>query len=106
VDALNKEIDELTKRRDEHARFVEEHSALLSPIRRVPNDILSLIFLASLPRNSHFQKLTKLSGIHPALVLSHVCRRWRHMSLSTPSLWSVINIDISQMPENSGLMTL
>ncbi|KAJ2930328.1 hypothetical protein H1R20_g6785, partial [Candolleomyces eurysporus] len=94
VDALDREITALTKRRDEHATFVKEHSALLSPIRRVPNDILSLIFLACLPNNSPARRLTKLSGYHPALVVSHVCHRWRELSFNTPLLWNVIDIHI------------
>ncbi|KAJ2930325.1 hypothetical protein H1R20_g6783, partial [Candolleomyces eurysporus] len=99
VDALEREIEELAKRRDEHAKFVKEHSALLSPIRRVPNDILSLIFLACLPHNLSPQRLTELSAAHPALVVSHVCQRWRQLSLSTPLLWTFIDIHIPRLPD-------
>ncbi|KAJ2914624.1 hypothetical protein MD484_g5785, partial [Candolleomyces efflorescens] len=92
VDALNVEIEALVKRRDEHAKLVKELSALLSPVRRVPNDILSLIFLACLPCNSSGQRATRLSSDHPVLVISGVCQRWRHLSLNTPLLWTVIDI--------------
>ncbi|RXW14288.1 hypothetical protein EST38_g11566 [Candolleomyces aberdarensis] len=98
VDTLDREIEALAERRDEHAKFVKEHSALLSPIRRVPNDILSLIFLACLPHNSSRQRLTGLSAAHPALVVSHVCQRWRQLSFNTPLLWSVIDIDVPKPP--------
>ncbi|KAJ2913653.1 hypothetical protein MD484_g6753, partial [Candolleomyces efflorescens] len=99
VDALNKEIEALIQRRDEHTKFVEEHLALLSPVRRVPDDILSLIFLSCLPRNSPARKATRLSGDHPALVISRVCQRWRHLSLNTPLLWTVIDIQIPWLPD-------
>ncbi|KAJ2912229.1 hypothetical protein MD484_g8186, partial [Candolleomyces efflorescens] len=99
VDALDVEIDALVRRRDEHAKFVKEHSALLSPIRQVPNDILSLIFLSCVPSNSS-QSSTPLSGDHPALVIGRVCQRWRHLSLSTPLLWTVIDIQTPRLPNH------
>ncbi|RXW14289.1 hypothetical protein EST38_g11567 [Candolleomyces aberdarensis] len=99
VDALDREIEELAKCRDQQAKFVKEHSALLSPIRRVPNDILSLIFLACLPHNSSRERLTGLSAAHPALVVSHVCQRWRQLSFNTPLLWSIIDIHIPRLPD-------
>ncbi|KAJ2912228.1 hypothetical protein MD484_g8187, partial [Candolleomyces efflorescens] len=98
VDALNVEIEALVKRRDEHAKFVKEHSALLSPVRRMPNDILSLIFLFCLPSNL-FQSSPTKSGDHPALVISAVCQRWRHLSLDTPLLWTVIDIQVPWLPD-------
>ncbi|KAJ2913660.1 hypothetical protein MD484_g6760, partial [Candolleomyces efflorescens] len=97
VDALNVEIEALVKRRDEHAKFVKEHSALLSPVRRVPNDILSLIFLFCLP-NDPFQASDTWSGDHPALIISAVSQRWRHLSLNTPLLWTVIDIQTPWLP--------
>ncbi|KAJ2930329.1 hypothetical protein H1R20_g6784, partial [Candolleomyces eurysporus] len=100
VDTLDREIEALTKRRDEHAKFVKEHSALLSPIRRVPNDILSLVFLACLPHNSPSRRLTRLSAVHPALVVSHVCQRWRQLSFNTPLLWSIIDIGVPKPPDS------
>ncbi|KAJ2930348.1 hypothetical protein H1R20_g6769, partial [Candolleomyces eurysporus] len=99
VDALDKEIQVLANRREEHATFVKKHSDLLSPIRRVPNDILSFIFLTCLPLNSPTRRPTKLSNDHPAVVLSHVCQRWRQLALNTALLWTVIDIDIPSLPD-------
>ena len=40
VSALDKEIEALVPRREDHATFANKDSALLSPVRRILNDIL------------------------------------------------------------------
>ncbi|KAH9959121.1 hypothetical protein BC827DRAFT_528114 [Russula dissimulans] len=52
----------------------------MRPINRIPPEILMHIF--------HF--LGAGAFVVPA---SHVCQKWRHIALSTPSLWSVIRED-------------
>jgi hypothetical protein len=79
----------LIKRRTAHADFASRHASLLGPIRRIPDDVLSVIFGACLP-SSDDSKQPPMSRTHPAVVLSHVCRRWRQLSISTPTLWTSI----------------
>ncbi|KAJ2914927.1 hypothetical protein MD484_g5482, partial [Candolleomyces efflorescens] len=98
MDVIDKEIDVLIKRREEKSRLVEEYSALLSPARRIPAEVLSAIFFASLPRNSPTRRRTVLSKYHPAVVVSHVCQSWRQVALNTPLLWTVIDIDVPKYP--------
>ncbi|EKM75567.1 hypothetical protein AGABI1DRAFT_132106 [Agaricus bisporus var. burnettii JB137-S8] len=62
-------------------RFVREHRKLLSSwTRRVPPEILILIFL-------HCLDPVRLS---PPWYLSHICRYWRELALHTPQLWTRI----------------
>ncbi|KAJ3536870.1 hypothetical protein NMY22_g5842 [Coprinellus aureogranulatus] len=67
---------------ERRAYFIKQHRALLSPFRRIPGDILGLIFLAA--RHNH--------GF-PAIAISHVCRAWREMALNMPQLWAVISFN-------------
>ncbi|KAF5332719.1 hypothetical protein D9611_005461 [Ephemerocybe angulata] len=90
ANALNVEIEALTAIRDLHTRESARHSALLSPIKRTPNDILSSIFIALVAHPDN--RNADMSNTHPAVVISHVCEHWRELALETPALWSTIKI--------------
>lgn len=60
------------------------HIALLSPLRRLPPEILGLIFEAVIVY-PHFY-----SPPH----LSQVCHSWREVAMSTPSLWKTIALNL------------
>ncbi|KAJ7617860.1 hypothetical protein FB45DRAFT_932836 [Roridomyces roridus] len=81
-------LDAASKKRDEVQDFMDAHTALLSPARRLPDDIVQAIFLASLPE-------TRNSAIVPQespLLVSQICSAWRNIALSTPRLWASIYI--------------
>lgn len=71
--------------------FVEKHKTLISPIRRLPFEILQLIFIHSL--NWEYDS-TNLGSYRRRLIsslpfnVSQVCVRWREIALDTPRLWS------------------
>ncbi|KAF5332727.1 hypothetical protein D9611_005463 [Ephemerocybe angulata] len=81
--------------KDQHELCVEyrrRHIAALEPTQRVPDEILSTIFIHCLP-NSDIQQWPEHMCIgkdYPAVALSGVCRRWRRVALTTPRLWSYI----------------
>ncbi|KAI0072816.1 hypothetical protein K474DRAFT_1667369 [Panus rudis PR-1116 ss-1] len=56
----------------------------LSPIHRLPNELLAEIFSIS----AHFCD-TPTTVIY----LSHVCRRWRSLILQLPKFWSTIDVE-------------
>ncbi|KAJ7739674.1 hypothetical protein DFH07DRAFT_708341, partial [Mycena maculata] len=65
------EVEEL--RRSSH-----RHKAIIHPIRRLPSEILGEIF----------QQLNDVEAEKPApLIFGEVCRQWRAIALSLPSLW-------------------
>ncbi|KAF5332693.1 hypothetical protein D9611_005457 [Ephemerocybe angulata] len=89
LDTLDAQIAALTATRKARATFVQGHIALASPIKRLPDDILSCLFIAlwiEEPKNGD------MSPTSPGVVLSHVCRRWRQLALATPTLWSALKI--------------
>src|ERR1700729_4648142 len=60
-------------------------ATLLSPVRRLPPELLGEIFRYCLPHDYHEK------GAHNAVMLpSHVCKHWRDVALSTPPLWTNI----------------
>ncbi|KAF7342613.1 F-box domain-containing protein [Mycena sanguinolenta] len=78
---------------DERASLAQYHTRItgvLSPVRRMPPEILGEIFSWTLPT------IREVLGIENCpWVLTHVCCGWRAVALSIPSLWSLITIDFS-----------
>jgi hypothetical protein len=74
--------------------FAAAHRALLSPIRRVPADILTTIFLLCFESEIE----PKMVACQPPLLFTCVCRRWRELVISTPSFWTNIQIEIPDYP--------
>lgn len=70
---------------------LEGYRSLVAPIRKVPDDILRLVFAYLCNKRMTLQKAI----IPPALSLSAVCSHWRYIMLSTPSLWAKISLYFS-----------
>ncbi|KAJ7312408.1 hypothetical protein DFH08DRAFT_645378, partial [Mycena albidolilacea] len=70
------------------------NTAILSPLRRVPPELLREIFSWTLPLLESPGEVSHGIGQSPWLI-TQISSRWRAVSLSTPSLWSRITIDYS-----------
>ncbi|KIM21883.1 hypothetical protein M408DRAFT_29197 [Serendipita vermifera MAFF 305830] len=66
-------------------------SGLLHPIRRTPDDVLRLIFEDVVQSEVQVAE-DKRQWV--AVWLSHVCRRWRSIAVSTPRIWSHMSFAI------------
>ncbi|KAJ7246169.1 hypothetical protein B0H12DRAFT_1054075, partial [Mycena haematopus] len=70
----------------EHAvlsKYHAQNTAILSPVRRVPVEILAEVFSLTLPRISD----ARLDISTSPWVLTHVSSRWRAVAVSKSSLW-------------------
>ncbi|KII84432.1 hypothetical protein PLICRDRAFT_365336 [Plicaturopsis crispa FD-325 SS-3] len=63
-----------------------------SAIQRMPPEVLGEIFAFSLPAGRWIEP--KID--EAPLLLCRVCRRWRNIAISTPSLWSSISITVAE----------
>ncbi|KAG7439548.1 uncharacterized protein BT62DRAFT_938916, partial [Guyanagaster necrorhizus] len=83
--SLEKQITLLIHQKEQLERSVSRRKGLLSPIRRLPSDILLEIFSWAIrrPKNS----LDVTAGVWP---LSQVCGCWRDIVSTSPVLWSVV----------------
>ncbi|KAJ4491426.1 hypothetical protein C8J55DRAFT_449966 [Lentinula edodes] len=84
----------------QRARVIDhkiELRSLLSPIRKLPNEILGIIFDFACNQNLLCDSEDKYSAIRvlPALAISAVSFRWRHLALSSSRLWSTLNLKFS-----------
>ncbi|KAF8174577.1 hypothetical protein BJ912DRAFT_45609 [Pholiota molesta] len=67
---------------------IQQYHHLLSPARRLPDDMLREIFLACLP-NTHNAVMDREEA---PLLLGLVCSHWRLLAYSTPGLWATLHI--------------
>ncbi|KAL0565471.1 hypothetical protein V5O48_016555 [Marasmius crinis-equi] len=89
LDKIHQEIKKLQSRGLELHKFTSKHRALLSPIRRIPHDILAEIFYHCLPNDRYFS----VRSLYEApLILTTICRTWREVALRTPRLWNLLHM--------------
>ncbi|KAF5310736.1 hypothetical protein D9619_007890 [Psilocybe cf. subviscida] len=79
--------DALKKDEKSYQKFIRSHTAVLSLVRRLPDDILATIF-----EEVSFSPRAYYS--HPPWALSQVCRDWRRVALSLPHLWKCIDLKL------------
>ncbi|KAJ6592465.1 hypothetical protein B0H19DRAFT_909005, partial [Mycena capillaripes] len=97
VDALNAQIDllraamdRLIAERNDMADRVQKYPIILSPIRRVPSELVCEIFRWTLP---HTKTVAGKAVEQPPWYLGHISRPWRDIALADPFLWNSIKVD-------------
>lgn len=104
-------------------RELRQRRNALTPIYRLPPELLSRIFFATLTQNQekkHRSRLNPAARIHKGrrngvdnyefsswpqtrkpdvLPLCHVSQYWRSVALSSPELWNHIQVDLRMKPE-------
>ncbi|KAG8835933.1 hypothetical protein FRC17_000018 [Serendipita sp. 399] len=95
-------IENLRKARDSMQPAIERLRSLLHPIRRYPQDILSLIFIAAVESDTSqdHSDTTEPKTLYPprhrrrntALEISQVCRAWRALAHATPETTALSNV--------------
>ncbi|KAJ7048282.1 hypothetical protein C8F01DRAFT_1192541 [Mycena amicta] len=88
MDRLQTLIKGLESRRDILQKFISAHRALISPMRRMPPEILQHIFGEVLPERRNCA-ISKKEG---PLLLGLVSKSWRAVTLATPRLWASVHI--------------
>ncbi|KAJ6595143.1 hypothetical protein DFH09DRAFT_906412, partial [Mycena vulgaris] len=68
---------------------VQGHKAILSPVRRVPPELLCEIFVLLSP---HTRRIGAEQIKQPPWYLGQICRLWRDAALSYPFLWTGIEM--------------
>ncbi|KAJ3767666.1 hypothetical protein FB446DRAFT_848954 [Lentinula raphanica] len=84
-------LDGLRARRSEVQEFVDVHRALMAPIRRVPVEMMAMIFVYCLPLDRYPIR----SLFEAPLLLTVVCREWREIVITYPPLWNALHIHIA-----------
>ncbi|KAJ7250461.1 hypothetical protein B0H12DRAFT_1120499 [Mycena haematopus] len=104
---LKAELDKLLEERDSLDVEIRKHEGAVSALRRMPTEILSLIFTFAVPpyavpNTGKFVSSYYFMNMEEGpWVLSAVCSRWRTISLSQASLWTHILLDFTDDPPDS-----
>ncbi|KAJ7267402.1 hypothetical protein C8J57DRAFT_1327628 [Mycena rebaudengoi] len=94
IACIQQSLNDLTRKRDELQGFIDAHLALVSPARRLPDDIVREIFVGTLPSDRN----CVISATEPPLLLGRICQTWRAVALSTPRLWASLHIAAPSSP--------
>ncbi|PBK73261.1 hypothetical protein ARMSODRAFT_851066, partial [Armillaria solidipes] len=89
--------DILDQERTRISEAIHECQGIISPVQRLPPELLCQIFLGTIERPQATADLdAQLHDIksvgYPPLSISSVSVKWRSIALSFPELWSSINI--------------
>jgi hypothetical protein len=76
---------------------IDDYNFILSPVRRLPLDVLHEIFFHCLP--NHRNPIMKSS--ESPVLLTRICSSWRAIALSSPRIWSKIHIPLPGDPSFS-----
>ncbi|KAJ7498086.1 hypothetical protein B0H11DRAFT_1998626 [Mycena galericulata] len=92
ISRLKGQLQQLEQERAALFDYHRQNTAILSPLRRIPPEVLREIFSWTLSPN-----LDEVTNVEAGpWVLTHINRRWRAIAISTSSLWSQIYIDYSK----------
>ncbi|KIM41000.1 hypothetical protein M413DRAFT_37267, partial [Hebeloma cylindrosporum] len=80
-------LDQAQWQRNQTVDFINTYNVILSPIRRIPTDILHEIF--SYCPTTHRNPV--MSTKEAPLILTQICRSWRSVALSCPCIWARIH---------------
>ncbi|KAJ7221294.1 hypothetical protein GGX14DRAFT_669313 [Mycena pura] len=101
ITKMQRVIDKLTEERNTLTAYIDGHRALLSPMRRLPRDIIQEIFIACMPTDRN----CVMSATEAPVLLGRICSGWRAISFSTPRLWANIHI-VEPMSPSNGMLDL
>ena len=77
--------------RDDLQKLIEVHEALLSPMRRLPSELLEEVFLHCV---THHSVEGESASSHPDTisVIRRTCRQWRSVADSAPRVWCSLKL--------------
>ncbi|KAJ6600961.1 hypothetical protein DFH09DRAFT_553933 [Mycena vulgaris] len=86
-------LRQLEEERTALSRFATKNDVILSPLRRIPPEVLAEILLWTLPSVRVASDRGRFNIADSPWVLTHVSSLWRAVSTTTPSFWSLVVID-------------
>ncbi|KAJ7470985.1 hypothetical protein FB451DRAFT_1399738 [Mycena latifolia] len=97
ISSLEVALRALRRKRDMVQKQLDSY---IYPVLTLPNEIVSEIFTHFLPV---YSECPPLIGLLSPSTLGQVCREWREIAVSTPSLWRAIYLDLNNDKKRSGV---
>ncbi|KAJ6481629.1 hypothetical protein C8R45DRAFT_307946 [Mycena sanguinolenta] len=105
ISTLQEKLNHLQDERAALLSYRTQHTAMLSPLRGMPPEVLSEIFSWTLPSTSDALSIGS-DMVQSPWLLTHVSSRWRAVCLSNTSLWSRIAINYASNPPQTYSLAL
>lgn len=97
---ITEEIRSLQALLEETREEISQLQCSTQRIKDLPDDILQIVFEMAYRHYFPYCRAYWENSTDSPVILTHVCRRWRHLALSLSSLWSCLHI-VSTEPEHS-----
>ncbi|KIM41316.1 hypothetical protein M413DRAFT_146373 [Hebeloma cylindrosporum] len=97
IQRLGQLMETLETKRQSIQKIINDHNVILSPVRRLPPDVLHEIFFHCLPTNHN----PVMTSSESPLLLTRICSSWRGIALSSPRIWSKLYIPFPGDPNVS-----
>ncbi|KAL0576955.1 hypothetical protein V5O48_005026 [Marasmius crinis-equi] len=96
INRARKSLEKLEEERGRLRKEMEGNQGLLSPVRRLPSEILQSIFTFLSESEGYSLAISKSGSVvhSPTFNLSRTSTYWRRIVHSTPDLWRSISIDV------------
>ncbi|KAK0466598.1 hypothetical protein IW261DRAFT_1113505 [Armillaria novae-zelandiae] len=91
IDSTTSLLRYLTNDRNQALENQAHAKKILAPCRRLPNELLTDIFIRCLSLGHRYSSPLDPCALH--WTLSHVCRKWREVVIGTTEIWSDIHLD-------------
>jgi hypothetical protein len=91
IAAAHATVDQLQLQRKKVGMTISIRKATISPIRRLPPEILGYIFLLAIPHIRYVRPDSR----SPPLTLRQICKAWKAIAESTSNLWSSIDLNFN-----------
>ncbi|KAF7345525.1 F-box domain-containing protein [Mycena venus] len=91
----HEKLKQLEEERESLSSYRTRNKAILSPLRRMPSEILGEIFWWTLPSIGYRINAAGFDTAQSPWLLTRISSRWRAICVSTPSFWSRVAIDYS-----------
>ena len=88
ISIIDVEIEHLKRKRALIQESVDDFNTILAPFRRLPTDVIGVIFSHCLATHRN----PVMSASEAPILLTQICRDWRSIALSIPRLWSRLYI--------------
>ncbi|KAF9023255.1 hypothetical protein BDZ89DRAFT_955851, partial [Hymenopellis radicata] len=88
-------MDLLVRARAQAESHLADAKSLLHPMRSLPNELVAEIFSHCVRTWEIAHWRAQLNSLGPSSApwtLASVCRRWRHLALASPHLWTYIEV--------------
>ncbi|KAJ7759401.1 hypothetical protein DFH07DRAFT_884339 [Mycena maculata] len=91
--------------------FLKNHlDTYIYPVLTLPNEIISEIFFHTLPEEAYQSPPKHSDSPSPCanspLALGHICSKWRQIALSTPTLWTALELYLDNVVNSNQLRLL